>query len=76
MHTPSPLSSETPTTTTAPRAPVMPAPTPPPIVQPVLEDRTEPITGYKKAMVKAMTNALKIPHFGFSDEVILNTLMT
>jgi len=36
----------------------------------VSEDRTEPITGIRKAMVKAMTKAQQIPHFGYVDEVL------
>jgi len=33
------------------------------------EDKVEPITGIRKAMVKAMTRAQQIPHFGYDDEV-------
>ncbi|XP_052392081.1 lipoamide acyltransferase component of branched-chain alpha-keto acid dehydrogenase complex, mitochondrial-like [Carassius gibelio] len=33
------------------------------------EDRTEPLNGFQNAMVKTMIAALKIPHFGSSDEV-------
>jgi len=32
-------------------------------------DRVEPITGIRKAMVKAMTRAQLVPHFGYDDEV-------
>lgn len=35
----------------------------------ISEDRVEPITGIRKAMVKAMSRAQQIPHFGYDDEV-------
>jgi 2-oxoisovalerate dehydrogenase E2 component (dihydrolipoyl transacylase) len=38
-------------------------------------DRTVAITGIRKAMVKAMTEANKIPSFGASDEIELTNLM-
>lgn len=33
-------------------------------------DKTEPISGIRKAMVKAMVKSQAVPHFGYSDEVI------
>ncbi|KAL5016243.1 hypothetical protein ScPMuIL_005832 [Solemya velum] len=39
-------------------------------------DRTEPIKGVRKAMVKAMTAAIKIPHFGYYDEVDMSSLVS
>ncbi|KAG7327457.1 hypothetical protein KOW79_009063 [Hemibagrus wyckioides] len=39
------------------------------------KDRTEPLKGFHKAMVKTMTAALKIPHFGYKDEVDLSQLV-
>jgi len=55
------------------------APTAPPtpIRRPevTLEDRTEPIKGIKKAMAKAMSASLAIPHFGYKDEIVLNELV-
>ncbi|CAG9127021.1 unnamed protein product [Plutella xylostella] len=41
----------------------------------VKEDRTVPISGFTKAMVKSMTEAMKIPHFGFSDEYDVTKLV-
>ncbi|KAJ0065553.1 hypothetical protein NL108_013472, partial [Boleophthalmus pectinirostris] len=40
------------------------------------KDVTEPLKGFHKAMVKTMTAALKIPHFGYCDEVDLSRLVT
>uniref|UniRef100_A0A8C5F7X9 Dihydrolipoamide acetyltransferase component of pyruvate dehydrogenase complex n=1 Tax=Gadus morhua TaxID=8049 RepID=A0A8C5F7X9_GADMO len=44
--------------------------------QPVLssQDVTEPLKGFHRAMMKTMTAALKIPHFGLCDEVDLSRL--
>lgn len=41
----------------------------------VATDRTEPIKGVRKAMLKTMTEALKIPHFAYKDEVEMSKLM-
>lgn len=41
------------------------------ILQP---DRTVPIKGFQKAMVQTMTQALKIPHFVYSDELSVTQL--
>lgn len=38
-------------------------------------DRTVPITGYTKAMVKTMTAANAVPHFVYSDEVDVGALI-
>ncbi|XP_015254507.1 PREDICTED: lipoamide acyltransferase component of branched-chain alpha-keto acid dehydrogenase complex, mitochondrial [Cyprinodon variegatus] len=53
---------------------VKPPPTAP---KPVFtgKDVTEPLKGFHKAMVKTMTAALKIPHFGYCDEVDLSRLV-
>ncbi|RWS02055.1 DBT-like protein, partial [Dinothrombium tinctorium] len=40
-----------------------------------IEDRREPIKGIAKTMVKTMSQALKIPHFGLSDEIDLSALV-
>ncbi|KAG9273752.1 lipoamide acyltransferase component of branched-chain alpha-keto acid dehydrogenase complex, mitochondrial [Astyanax mexicanus] len=39
------------------------------------KDRTEPLNGFQKAMVKTMTAALKIPHLGLCEEVDLTQLV-
>ncbi|XP_023948458.2 lipoamide acyltransferase component of branched-chain alpha-keto acid dehydrogenase complex, mitochondrial [Bicyclus anynana] len=41
----------------------------------VLEDKVVPVTGFMKAMVKSMTEAMKIPHFVFSDEYDVTNLV-
>jgi len=38
------------------------------------EDKVEKITGIRKAMVKAMTRAQQVPHFGYDDEVTVGIL--
>uniref|UniRef100_A0A3Q4GYD4 Dihydrolipoamide acetyltransferase component of pyruvate dehydrogenase complex n=1 Tax=Neolamprologus brichardi TaxID=32507 RepID=A0A3Q4GYD4_NEOBR len=50
---------------------------PPATPKPVFtgKDVTEPLKGVQKAMVKTMTVALKIPHFGYCDEVDLSRLV-
>uniref|UniRef100_A0A8C9S665 Dihydrolipoamide acetyltransferase component of pyruvate dehydrogenase complex n=1 Tax=Scleropages formosus TaxID=113540 RepID=A0A8C9S665_SCLFO len=54
-----------------------PSPAQPVIQRPVFtgKDRTEPLKGFHKAMVKTMTAALKIPHFGYCDEVDMTKLV-
>ncbi|KAF7654740.1 hypothetical protein LDENG_00065610 [Lucifuga dentata] len=51
---------------------------PPAMPKPIFtgKDITEPLKGFHKAMVKTMTAALKIPHFGYCDEVDLSRLVT
>ncbi|XP_055682638.1 lipoamide acyltransferase component of branched-chain alpha-keto acid dehydrogenase complex, mitochondrial [Lutzomyia longipalpis] len=39
------------------------------------EDRVEQLKGVRKAMLKSMTEALKIPHFAYSDEINMSKLM-
>ncbi|XP_057772113.1 lipoamide acyltransferase component of branched-chain alpha-keto acid dehydrogenase complex, mitochondrial [Salvia miltiorrhiza] len=39
------------------------------------EDRTIPLRGFQRAMVKAMTLAAKIPHFHYVDEINCNALV-
>lgn len=51
---------------------------PPATPKPVFtgKDVSEPLKGFHKAMVKTMTAALKIPHFGYCDEVDLSRLVS
>lgn len=66
-----------------PPAPVAATPpksvsTPPRITRPVVsegKDRTEPLKGMVKAMSKSMSEALKIPHFGYYDEIDMTNLV-
>ena len=39
-----------------------------------LEDQEVPIKGIRKVMVKSMTAACQIPHFGYCEEMIINEL--
>jgi 2-oxoisovalerate dehydrogenase E2 component (dihydrolipoyl transacylase) len=39
------------------------------------KDRTEPLKGMVKAMSKSMSEALKIPHFGYCDEIDMTNLV-
>ena len=56
-------------------APITPPPAPTTRPEVMLEDRTEAIKGIRRAMAKAMTASLAIPHFGYKDEIILNELV-
>lgn len=60
-------------------APAAPAPAPPAPVRaaPVFlgQDRTEPAGPIVKAMTKSMMEALKIPHFGYKDEIDMSQLV-
>lgn len=56
------------------------APPPKPVAQraPVVAleaDKTVPVKGFMKAMVKTMSEALKIPHFGYKDEIDVSRLV-
>ena len=46
-----------------------------PIILSSGQDRTEPVKGITKAMVKSMSEALKIPHFGYKDEIDMSALV-
>lgn len=71
----------TPPPLTAPRAaaPPPPPPPPPPAFKPppaiLGKDKTEPVKGFTKAMTKIMTESLKIPHFGYKDEIDMTALV-
>ncbi|XP_012371414.1 lipoamide acyltransferase component of branched-chain alpha-keto acid dehydrogenase complex, mitochondrial [Octodon degus] len=68
----------------SPKAEIVPPPPKPkdrtvpiPISKPPVfigKDKIEPVTGFQKAMVKTMSAALRIPHFGYCDEVDVTEL--
>ncbi|KAE8610841.1 hypothetical protein XENTR_v10012259 [Xenopus tropicalis] len=71
--TPPPPKLETSTQQQKAKAASIPAP----MIKPVVftgKDVTEPLKGFHKAMVKTMSAALKIPHFGYCDEVDMTNL--
>jgi 2-oxoisovalerate dehydrogenase E2 component (dihydrolipoyl transacylase) len=39
------------------------------------EDRVVPIKGYTRAMLRTMTEANTIPHFGYCDDVVVDRLV-
>ena len=39
------------------------------------EDKTVPVSGFTKAMVKAMKLSMTVPHFGYCDEIEMTTLV-
>ncbi|EFO86267.1 hypothetical protein GCK72_005676 [Caenorhabditis remanei] len=43
--------------------------------EPLKEDVSVPIRGYTRAMIKTMTEALKIPHFGYNEEINVDALV-
>ncbi|EDW06364.1 lipoamide acyltransferase component of branched-chain alpha-keto acid dehydrogenase complex, mitochondrial [Drosophila mojavensis] len=54
------------------QAKLAPAATPP-VTAPA--DRVEQLKGVRKAMLKSMTESLKIPHFAYSDEIDMSNLV-
>ncbi|KAJ1346051.1 Dbt1p [Parelaphostrongylus tenuis] len=44
-------------------------------LSPLSKDRLVPLRGYTRTMIKTMTEALKIPHFGYDDEVRADALI-
>eukprot|EP00049_Salpingoeca_infusionum_P018211 m.356227 g.356227 ORF g.356227 m.356227 type:complete len:485 (+) comp17474_c0_seq1:44-1498(+) len=62
------------TATTASTTPLPNAP-PAPATSLQAEDVTVPVTGIQKAMVKSMTAALQVPHFGYADEIEVDELI-
>lgn len=65
-HIPAASTSEPPSTPTQQSTPVTIVPG---------QDRKVPVRGYTRAMVKSMSEALKIPHFGYNDEVCMDKLV-
>lgn len=39
------------------------------------QDRVEPVKGITKVMIKTMSASLRIPHFGYSDEIVVDRLI-
>eukprot|EP01116_Phalansterium_solitarium_P008918 TRINITY_DN2288_c0_g1_i1.p1 TRINITY_DN2288_c0_g1~~TRINITY_DN2288_c0_g1_i1.p1 ORF type:complete len:508 (-),score=64.27 TRINITY_DN2288_c0_g1_i1:276-1799(-) len=58
----------------APRPAAVSSPASAAAVRAVLEDRVVPVTGYGKAMIKSMTAAAAVPHFGYSDEIAMDRM--
>jgi len=60
-------------------APLPPPPPPAPVARPAPvflgKDKTEPAGPIVKAMTKTMSEALKIPHFGYKDEIDMSQLV-
>lgn len=46
-----------------------------PAVTRAAEDKVVPVRGIKKMMVKSMAAALKVPHFGYADEIVMDGIM-
>ncbi|KAF8774783.1 lipoamide acyltransferase component of branched-chain alpha-keto acid dehydrogenase complex, mitochondrial-like [Argiope bruennichi] len=71
------IPSPVPTQSSKPAIPTIESPKKPTIdvIIPVGKDKTEPIKGYKKAMVKTMTKSLSIPCFSYCDEIDLTNLV-
>ncbi|CAG8541992.1 7988_t:CDS:2 [Funneliformis mosseae] len=42
----------------------------------ISEDKLVPLSNIQKSMFKTMTRSLKIPHFGYSDEYLLDNIFT
>ena len=63
----------TPSATLTPAAPTTPPPMPKVTI--VTEDKTIAIKGYKRTMVKTMTQSGGIPQFGYCDEINMDALV-
>jgi 2-oxoisovalerate dehydrogenase E2 component (dihydrolipoyl transacylase) len=81
VTTPEPASFEKPVVV---KQPTMATPTVGPAMTTILpriefttlgKDKVEPVTGIRKAMVKAMTRAQVVPLFGYDDEIDMNNLI-
>jgi len=74
---PIPAPTPSPVQKSAPLPPSPPAPAPVTRPAPVFlgKDKTEPAGPIVKAMTKTMSEALKIPHFGYKDEIDMSQLV-
>jgi len=73
-----PVTAVAPPPPPAAKSPAVPPP-PPAVVRPAPvflgKDKTEPVGPIVKAMTKSMSEALKIPHFGYKDEIDMSQLV-
>ncbi|KAI6234149.1 Dihydrolipoamide acetyltransferase component of pyruvate dehydrogenase complex [Aphelenchoides fujianensis] len=51
------------------------APKAPAFTPKLTEDKVVPIRGYTRAMIRSMSEALRIPHFGYNDEYTVDELI-
>ncbi|GMH59161.1 hypothetical protein TrLO_g15024 [Triparma laevis f. longispina] len=72
---PPPPAADSSSPTSASKPPT-PTPTAPPLLPPITGERREPVRGMSRLMIKSMNESLKIPHFGYSDEISMNALHT
>ena len=63
------------TPVSVPKPLTVPKPAPPPPAVRSVQDKVEPIKGITKAMMKTMSEALEIPHFGYCDEIDVGKLV-
>ncbi|XP_060080711.1 lipoamide acyltransferase component of branched-chain alpha-keto acid dehydrogenase complex, mitochondrial-like [Ylistrum balloti] len=76
VATPTPVAVPTPAAVPAPTpARISPIPVVPAVSIPIGKDKTEPIKGVRKAMVKSMTEANSVPLFGYCDEIDVTKLV-
>jgi len=61
----------------SPKSTITPQPTGVPPISYTIQkhDRKVPLRGYQRIMAKSMTQALTIPHFGYSDEIDMTQLV-
>ncbi|KAJ3332040.1 hypothetical protein HDU76_001498 [Blyttiomyces sp. JEL0837] len=64
---------EGPTAAAAPATPQPVQPVRPTVAITAGEDKVVPLSNIQKAMFRQMTKSLTIPHFGYSDEIVMNS---
>ncbi|VDK45202.1 unnamed protein product, partial [Anisakis simplex] len=69
------VSPEVPSAKQTPSLEAVKVTTPSKKFSPLKADETKPIRGYTRAMIKSMSEALKIPHFGYNDEIVMDKLI-
>ncbi|XP_069125946.1 lipoamide acyltransferase component of branched-chain alpha-keto acid dehydrogenase complex, mitochondrial-like [Argopecten irradians] len=75
VATPTPIAAPASAATPAPRPAAPQIPVVPAVTIPIGKDKTEPIKGVRKAMVKSMTEANSVPLFGYCDEIDVTSLV-